>query len=240
MGHSRLQYIKLTEENNILTIHIDNPPNNFLPTQFFGELEYCIREIVPSNTIHAAIITGKDRVFSKGADIQEIMSSLKKIDFETVQYGNSVFSALASLRKPVVAAINGICLGGGFELALACHIRVCSEKALIGLPEVSAGVIPGLGGISRLIQSVGRAKALEMILLGDIIPASRALHLNIVSRIFPKLKFMEHVIQFVKTLLSARKEAIECTLEIFERAKSETDELINMEAARKFSQLVTH
>jgi enoyl-CoA hydratase/carnithine racemase len=107
-----------------------------------------------------------------------------------------------------VAAVNGACLGGGLELALACHIRVCSEKARLGLPELSVGLVPGLGGIPRLVRVVGEAKALEMMLLGDIVSADDALRMHLVSRVFPRNGFRDRVLAFVRTILATRQEGL--------------------------------
>jgi enoyl-CoA hydratase/carnithine racemase len=164
------------------------------------ELDLC-RDAMLSEKVDAIIITGKGKVFSKGADLSEIDSSSHAITIKTLAFGNEIYTFISKLTKPVIAAINGPCLGGGLELALACHLRVCSEKARIGLPELTAGVIPGLGGTERLVRIVGEGKALEMILLGDMISASRAFELNLVSRVFPKKDFFQKVLLFVNTIL---------------------------------------
>jgi enoyl-CoA hydratase/carnithine racemase len=124
------------------------------------------------------------------------------------------------------------------ELALACHIRLCSEKARLGLPELSIGVIPGLGGIQRLIRVVGEAKALEMILLGDMIPATRALELNLVSRVFPKKDFFPRVLIFVRTLITARRQAIEEALRLVALSRADQEEENVLTAAESFTRLL--
>jgi enoyl-CoA hydratase/carnithine racemase len=160
-------------------------------------------------------------------------------DPSMLMFGNKIFSFISHLKKPAIAAINGPCFGGGLELALSCHIRLCSEKARLGLPELSIGVIPGLGGIQRLIRVVGEAKALEMILLGDMISASRALELNLVSRVFPKKDFFPKVRIFVRTLLSARKEAIEEVLRLADLSRSGNEEENVLKAAESFTRLIS-
>lgn len=230
------EYLEISKDGRILIITINNPPNNYLPSGFFTELDSC-RELMLAPEVDAIILTGKGNVFSKGADIEELSSY--SLDFKTIAYGNEIYTSISSLTKPVIAAINGHCLGGGLELALACHIRLCSEKARLGLPEVSIGVIPGLGGIQRLSRTVGEAKALEMILLGDMISASHALELNLVNRVFPKKDFIGHVLPFVKTLLSARKEAVAEVLKLFVQARPEDEKRNVFAAAEGFIRLVS-
>lgn len=238
MGMPKSRYLKLSTEGRILTITINNPPHNYLPSGFFTELDSCC-ELMSSSDVNAIIFTGKGNVFSKGVDIEELRSSSHALDLKTVLYGNEIYTFISRLTKPVIAAINGPCFGGGLELALACHIRLCSEKARLGLPEVSIGVIPGLGGIQRLIRVAGESKALEMILIGDMISASRALELNIVSRIFPKKDFLSHVLLFVKTLLAAPKEALEDVLRLVALSRPENEDQNIRAAAESLIQLTS-
>jgi enoyl-CoA hydratase/carnithine racemase len=235
---AKSNYLKVSNENKILIIKIDNPPNNYLSTEFFSELKPCY-DIMLSHEVDAVVFTGAGRVFSKGADVNELNSVPPKVDLQKLIDGNETYSLISRFHKPVIAAINGACFGGGLELALACHLRVCSEKARLGLPEVSIGVIPGLGGIQRLIRVVGEAKALEMILLGDMISASRAYELNLVSRVFPKKDFLGSVISFVRALLAARREAIEEVLRLvaLSRPASEDDNILT--SAERFMRLVS-
>jgi enoyl-CoA hydratase/carnithine racemase len=192
-----------------------------------------------SSDIDAVMFMGKGNVFSKGADIEGIRSRSIILDLKAVLFANEIFGFISRLTKPAIAAINGPCLGGGLELALACHIRVCSDKAYLGLPEVSIGVIPGLGGIHRLSRVVGESKALEMILLGDIIPASKALELNLVSRVFPKKDFFSKVLLFVKTLLSTRREALGEVLQLVALSRSENEDQMIRRAAEGFIRLTS-
>lgn len=232
-------FLEITAEGGILILTITNPPNNYLPAEFFKDLHNC-RELILSPEVVAIIFTGKGKVFSKGVDIQGITAQPNSIDHSMVKFANQSFTFLSRLRKPVIAAINGPCFGGGLELALACHIRLCSEKTRLGLPELSVGLIPGLGGIQRLIRVVGEAKALEMILLGDMISASRALELNLVSRIFPKKNFYSKVLIFVRTIITGRKEALGevLRLAVLSRAVKEEDNILK--AAESFTQLISN
>ncbi len=223
-------------EDRILLLTIDNPPDNRLPARIFSELHDRL-ESARSETVDAVVFTGKGRSFSKGADLSEFTERKTQLDNDLLMFGNELFETISQLGKPAIAAINGACFGGGLELSLACHIRVCSEKARLGLPELSLGLIPGLGGIERLTQVVGRAKALELILMGDIIPAAKALEIDLVSRVFPKKGFMEHVLRFVQAMLYTRKEAIKELLDLFAMSLPENEQQNVQAAAKSFLRL---
>lgn len=228
--------ISTSFDADILILTIDNSPNNTLPGRFFGELYACFQK-ADAAEVRAVVITGKGRSFSKGADLAELTGSSPMLEEDSVVQANRVFSRICRMKKPVVAAINGACFGGGLELALACHLRVCSEKSMLGLPEVSIGLIPGLGGSWRLAAAIGRAKALEMILLGDLVSAAKAQELNLVSRVFPKKNFMGHVLNFVRTLLAVPQEALLETLKLFQQMDLADEEPLIRASAAAFCRL---
>lgn len=228
--------ISATQDAELLILTIDNSPNNTLPGRFFGQLYACFQK-ADAAEVRAVVITGQGRSFSKGADLAELTGSSPMLEEDSVVQANRVFSRISRLKKPVVAAINGACFGGGLELALACHLRVCSEKSMLGLPEVSIGLIPGLGGAWRLAATIGRAKALEMILLGDLISAAKALELNLVSRIFPRKNFMSHVLNFVRTVLAVPPEAVTEVLELFNQMDTADEQQLTQASAAAFCRL---
>jgi enoyl-CoA hydratase/carnithine racemase len=236
MGFPKPSNIDLAVRHRILVVTIKNPPHNHLNSGFFRELSAC-RERLESADVDAAVITGDGAVFSKGVDLEELKSNAGRLDAEAVRFGNEIYTFISNLRKPVVAAVNGACFGGGLELALACHIRVCSDRARFGLPELAAGVIPGLGGIARLSRVVGEAKALEMILLSDLIPAARAMELNLVSRVFPRKDFIEKAVLFTRTILTARKECIGEVLELIAQSRTLDEGEAIRRAAASFARL---
>ncbi len=238
MKISRMKYIEFLTEGEILIVTINNPRHNYLPSDFFRELHSSCA-LMSSSDVRAVIFTGKGNVFSKGADIPEMTSGSNMLDLNAILKANELLTFIGRMKKPVIAAINGACLGSGLELALACHIRLCSAKARLGLPEVSIGVIPGLGGIQRLIRTVGESKAMEMILLGDIISARQALQLNLVNRVLPKDDFLNRVVLFTKTLLSAPKEALEAVFNLVELSRPEKDAKNISSAAEEFMMLIS-
>lgn len=167
----------------VLTI---NRPNqlNALNNQVFEELDSVLDEIESSKSIRALIITGAgEKAFVAGADIKEFSDFNTQNAQELSLRGQRVFQRIEELTIPVIAAINGYALGGGFELALSCHLRIASTNVLLGLPEVSLGLIPGYGGTQRLPKLIGKAKALELILSGKFVKAEEALQLGIINQI---------------------------------------------------------
>lgn len=175
-----------TNENGLLTITINRPDKlNALNKKTIGELNSALSAAITDDTVKAIILTGAgQKAFVAGADISEFANySVEQGKALSADGHIQLFDLLQNLTKPVIAAINGFALGGGLELAMACHIRVAADTAKMGLPEVSLGVIPGYGGTQRLTQLVGKGKALEMILTADMITAQDALTWGLINHI---------------------------------------------------------
>jgi len=182
---SHLLTENLTDEILLLTI---NRPGklNALNREVLSEIEQAVSTFEQSDNLLVMVITGAgDKAFVAGADIAEL-SALTQPGAENLSAeGQRVMNRVELCTKPVIALINGYALGGGAELAMACHLRIATENALIGLPEVSLGLIPGYGGTQRLPRLAGRARAMEMILTGDPVKAADALMYGIVNRVVP-------------------------------------------------------
>ena len=150
-------------ENGIYTITINRPDKlNALNKDVFTELNAMVDEIENNSEIKSAIITGAgSKAFVAGADISEFGTLDKKAAMALAKRGQDIFARIENCSKPIVAAVNGFALGGGCELAMACHFRVASENAKFGQPEVNLGLIPGYGGTQRLVQLIGKGKAME-------------------------------------------------------------------------------
>lgn len=173
---------------------------NALNRDTLDELHHAIIDALREESIKGIILTGVgEKAFVAGADIAEFPAFDSKEGKELSLEGQSkVFDVIHQAGKPIIAAINGFALGGGLELAMACHIRIAAENALMGLPEVSLGLIPGYGGTQRLTQLVGRGHALEIILTGDMIDAKKALSIGLVNYVVP----LSELILKSKTLLN--------------------------------------
>ncbi|HIE37625.1 MAG TPA: enoyl-CoA hydratase [Anaerolineales bacterium] len=186
------QYIRTQVEDRVAVLTIDHPPVNSFNKQVVTELDEAVDQLLADDDVKAIVITGGGtNAFVAGADIPEIKELLDKPEEgyaasrEFIERGQGVNLKIERAAKPVIAAINGFCLGGGLELAMACHMRICSDRARLGQPEINLGIIPGWGGTQRLARLVGKGKAIEMILTGDMITAQEAYRLGLVNKVVP-------------------------------------------------------
>lgn len=180
-------YKNLLEDlaDGILTIIINRPDKlNALNSQTLSELNHCVTNAYDNPNVQGIIIVGAGKkAFASGADINELKEVNELNGRKFAENGQEVFSLLENSHKPIIAVINGYALGGGCELALACHIRVGTENAFLGQPEVSLGVIPAYGGTQRLTQTIGKGKALEMMMTGEMVDAKEALSLGLLNHL---------------------------------------------------------
>jgi enoyl-CoA hydratase len=172
-------------EDGIFTITINRPDKlNALNKEVFTDLDKAIDEVANNAEIRSAIITGAGaKAFVAGADITELGGLDKEQAIALAKRGQDVFFKIENSKKPVVAAVNGFALGGGCELAMACHFRLCSENAKFGQPEVNLGLIPGYGGTQRLTQLVGKGKSMELQMTAHLVDANEALQLGLVNHV---------------------------------------------------------
>lgn len=187
-------------DKNIAIVTINRPPVNPLNSDVFKELTQLIDELEDNEEVKAIIITGSgEKAFVAGADVKEMATknivSLNRMNKKS----RETFTKIENVSKPVIAAINGLALGGGFELALACDIRISSDRAKFGFPEVGLGIIPGAGGTQRLQKMVGQGIAKELIYFGEMIEAKRAEELHLVNKV------VEHDNLLDEAILSAQK-----------------------------------
>ena len=172
-------------ENNVLTITINRPDKlNALNAQVFDDLNNILDEIEKKPEIRSAIITGAGpKAFVAGADISEFSDFSKEQAMVMAKRGQDIFFRIERCNKPIIAAVNGFALGGGCELSMACHFRIASENAKFGQPEVNLGLIPGYGGTQRLVQLIGKGRALELLMSGNMIDAREAKEFGLVNHI---------------------------------------------------------
>jgi enoyl-CoA hydratase len=181
-------YLRVETADRIAVLTIDRPEKlNALNAHIVASLFDTLRELAADDEVRAVIITGAgEKAFVAGADIAELATMTPLSGMVVSRAGQDAFRFLETMRKPVIAAVNGFALGGGLELALACHLRLASENARLGLPEVKLGIIPGYGGTVRLPRLVGRGRALELILTGEMIDAAEAYRIGLVNRVVPQ------------------------------------------------------
>lgn len=186
--------LSIEKDGSIQIITINRPSKlNALNKQTISELSDALHEAIASMETSAIILTGSgEKAFVAGADIAEFSDYSQEEGQALSQQGQlSLFDVIENSGKPIIAAVNGFALGGGLELAMACHIRIASENARFGLPEVSLGVIPGYGGTQRLPQLVGKGKAMEMIATAEMIDAKEAYRVQLVNHVFPQAELLE-------------------------------------------------
>ena len=202
--------VAVTTEDRLAILTIDHPPVNALSRRVLQELGTAADRLRDDASVKAIIVTGAGSLaFVAGADIKEV-SQLTSVQDATAMaaLGHAVLLKLQRIGKPVIAAINGVCLGGGLELAMSCHLRISGDRVRFGQPEVNLGIIPGWGGTQRLPRLIGKAKATEWILTGDVVMAQEAARLGLVNQVVPQ----DQVLKVAKDL--ARKIAAKSAVAI--------------------------
>jgi enoyl-CoA hydratase len=191
-------------DNHILTITINRPDKlNALNKDVFTDLDNILNEIESNTEIKSVIITGAGpKAFVAGADISEFGGLDKQQAMALAKRGQDIFARIENSSKPIVAAVNGFALGGGCELAMSCHFRVASENAKFGQPEVNLGLIPGYGGTQRLVQLIGKGKAIELLISAHMIDANEAKQLGLVNYVTTADTLLEHTKKILELINS--------------------------------------
>ena len=188
-----------SEDQGIFTITINRADKlNALNREVMHELDQVINEIEKNPQVRAAILTGAgQKAFVAGADISEFLGLSSSEGVNLARTGQNIFFKFENCSKPIIAAVNGFALGGGCELAMACHFRIASENAKFGQPEVNLGLIPGYGGTQRLVQLIGKGRAMELLMTGNMIDAQQALQYGLVNYVVPQ----EELLSKTKSIL---------------------------------------
>ena len=212
------QFVKVALEDRVAVVTIDHPPVNALNRQTMDELNQCLDVLKSDETAKVVILTGGGSfAFIAGADIKEIANlRSEKEAQEVAAQGQAVIMKIQRLGKPVIAAINGVCLGGGNELAMACHLRVAGDRARFGQPEITLGIIPGFGGTQRLPRLIGKVKATELILTGELISAQEAHRLGLVNYVVPQDQVMKVAKDVARKIATKGQVAVRAALQLIE------------------------
>jgi enoyl-CoA hydratase/carnithine racemase len=184
-------------ENGIGRLMISQPPSNVMTMEFFREFLVLMHNISTMKDLQAIIISGEGRHYSSGADISELLAS---VDHQTMLENYRAFVILENLEIPVISAIRGVCLGSAFEMALFSHFRICSIEAVLGLPESTFNLMPGLGGIHRVAELAGNATAIRLTLHGNTFSAMEALEMRLVDAVVPKKEVIQLAVDFANRL----------------------------------------
>src|SRR4051812_11732872 len=195
--------IALEVSDRVATITVNRPDKlNALNDRVIAELGEAIDHAVSETAVGGVILTGAGRAFVAGADISELEKHSAVSAKRLAQTGQDVFGRFETSPKPVIAAVNGFALGGGCELAMACHIRIASEAAKFGQPEVKLGLIPGYGGTQRLPRLVGKGRALQLLLTGEMIDATEALRIGLVNKVVAADQLIATATTMMQTILA--------------------------------------
>jgi enoyl-CoA hydratase/carnithine racemase len=218
-------FIKVEKRDKVGLITLDRPKAlNALCGGLMLEVVKAIQGYDADPSIGAIVLTGSEKAFAAGADIKEMQPKSFMDVYKTNMFGN--WADVAKARKPVIAAVNGFALGGGCELAMMCDIIYAGDNAQFGQPEITIGTIPGGGGTQRLIRSIGKAKAMEMVLTGDRMSAAEAEKAGLVARVFPKEQTLEQTIKIAQKIASFSQPVVALAKESVNMAM-ETGEICN-------------
>ena len=203
---STYQNLKVIAENGICTITINRPDKlNALNRETVKEIGEAVKEANKDAKVLSIIITGEGpKAFAAGADIKEFTGLTKEQGMAMAKAGQDVFQSIEDSPKPVIAAVNGFALGGGCELAMACHLRIASDNARFGQPEVNLGLIPGYGGTQRLIRYLGRSKGLELMMTAEMITAQQAFEMGLVNYVVPQENLLAKCVEILNVIKTKR------------------------------------
>lgn len=210
-----MENVRTENKDGILIITIDRPKVlNALNAQTVDEIRQAFVAARDDDSVRVVILTGGgEKAFVAGADINELAQMTPITGKQVAERGQRTLSMIERFPKPVIGAINGFALGGGCEIALACHIRIASEKAQMGLPEVTLGIIPGYGGTQRMARLLGKGKALELILTGDRIGAVEAERIGLVNKVVPADQLMAAAEEMARRIASRAPLAVRAAIE---------------------------
>src|SRR5690349_814844 len=196
------KFLTLDVENPVATLTINRPDKlNALNDATIAELGNAIDQIRVDDAIGGVLLTGAGRAFVAGADISELSNQTPVLAKARARAGQDIFRRFETCPKPVIAVVNGFALGGGCELAMSCHIRIASDAAKFGQPESKLGLLPGYGGSQRLPRLVGKGRAMQLLMTGEMIDANEAYRIGFVNKVVPAAQLMDEARSMLKTIL---------------------------------------
>ena len=227
------QLLTFDVADRIATITVNRPDKlNALNDAVMAELGAAIEEAVGRDDVGGVLLTGAGRAFVAGADISEMVDEGALAMKERAERGQRTFRRFETSPKPTIAAVNGFALGGGCELAMACHIRIASEAAKFGQPEVKLGIVPGYGGTQRLPRLVGKGRALQLLLTGEMIDAAEAFRIGLVNRVVPAAELIQAARTMLGTIIAQGPLAVAHCIEAVDRGlEMPLDDGIALEAS---------
>lgn len=233
-----MSILSLDVQDNIATLTIDSPPANALSSALIEELNQQLNAVSKESSVKAVIIKGKGRFFSAGADIKEFTEKETADEqMDLSRSGQKVFHRVERFPIPIIAAIHGAALGGGLELAMACHMRIVTKEAKLGLPETTLGIIPGFAGTQRLPQHVGEAKAYELILTGEPVSGEEAAQIGLANHAVEEEELLDKAQDIAKKITAKSKPSVEKVMDLVSYAKFQSFEEGVQREAEAFSEV---
>ncbi|NLV71508.1 MAG: crotonase [Actinobacteria bacterium] len=225
-------YIELQRDERVALLTIDRPEAlNAMNVEMLNELSVAIEQTEDDDEVRALVITGRGKAFIAGADIAHMQGFSPQQAKEWSELGQSTVGKIESMKKPVIAAVNGYALGGGTELAMACDIRVASDRAVFGQPEVKLGMIAGFGGTQRLTRLVGPGMAKEMLFTGDHYDAEAALRMGLVNKVVPADELLPYCLDMAKRIASRGTLAVRLSKEAVNHGRDmDLEKALHLEA----------
>ncbi len=217
-----MEFIKLSSENKVAHVTLNRPPANAVASDVLRELSEVLSQLENDKATKVILISGEGKFFSAGADIKEFTTVSSEEGFADLgSYGQQLFDKMEAFPKPIVAAIHGAALGGGLELAMACHIRLVTENAKLGLPELQLGLVPGFAGTQRLPALVGKAKATEMLLTSEPITGSEAVATGLANHAYSEEELLPKAKELAEKIALKSAVAVNYALKLLTYSKSE-------------------
>jgi len=212
------KFLTLEVADRVATLTVNRPDKlNALNDATVAELGHAIDQIRVDDSIGGVLITGAGRAFVAGADISELSSQTPVLAKARARAGQDVFRRIETCPKPVIAVVNGFALGGGCELAMACHIRIASDAAKFGQPESKLGLLPGYGGSQRLPRLIGKGRAIQLLITGEMIDAAEAYRIGLVNKVVPAAELLNAAKAMMKTILANGPLAVALCIEAIDR-----------------------
>ncbi|PDM41553.1 MULTISPECIES: enoyl-CoA hydratase [unclassified Geobacillus] len=235
-----MEFFRIHKEEFVADVTFSRPPANALSSAVLKELSALLDELEADDNVRVVLLHGEGRFFSAGADIKEF-TSIASSDEATAlsQNGQQVLERIERFPKPVIAAIHGAALGGGLELAMSCHIRIVSENAKLGLPELQLGIIPGFAGTQRLPRYVGFGKAAEMMLTSEPITGAEAVQWGLANKVVPEEQLLEEAKKLAKKIAQKGPISVRATLQLLNSFKEKPFQEAVREEAELFGSMFT-
>jgi enoyl-CoA hydratase len=216
-----MDFLTLKKENFIADISINHAPANALSSNVLRELATLLDQLEIDEGVRVIVLHGEGRFFSAGADIKEFVGVPSSKEFSSLaERGQQLFERIETFNKPVIAAIHGAALGGGLELAMSCHLRLVTEDAKLGLPELQLGIIPGFGGTQRLPKYVGTGRALEMMLTSEPISGAEAVRLGLANHSYPEESIIEEAKKLAAKFAQKSPLTVKAVISLLNAAKT--------------------